>query len=110
MEQNYVTVTLCVRSLIFHIFTDFCQPSYLNIRRTDLHEICTVGRILKVDERPEVIFFDPSREVAPAANFVGGIHTFALLIEVFYCYRRTFLIPCSSVYRLGATTTADRCR
>jgi len=59
MEQNYVTVTLCIRSLIFNIFIVFCQPSYLNIRRTDLHEICTVGRILKVDERPEVIFSIP---------------------------------------------------
>ena len=36
-------------------FSDFCQPNYLNIFQTDLHEICTVGRIFAVAERPEVI-------------------------------------------------------
>ena len=40
---------------------------------TDLHENCRIDRTLAVDERPEVIFFDPSRDVAVATNFVGKI-------------------------------------
>ena len=57
---------------ISNIFTDFCQTTYLDIYETDLHEICTVGRTLGVDERSEV-FFDPPRSVAVATNFVGKI-------------------------------------
>ena len=38
------------------IFSDFSQTNYLNIYRTDLHEICRIGRTLSVDERSEVIF------------------------------------------------------
>jgi len=38
---------------------DFCQTNYLNIYSTDLHEICSIGRTLAVDERPEVIFSIP---------------------------------------------------
>ena len=34
-----------------------CQTNYLNICRTDLYEICRIGRTLAVDERSEVIFF-----------------------------------------------------
>jgi len=37
------------------------------------HVICRIGRTLAVDERSEVIFFDPSRDVAMATNFVGEI-------------------------------------
>jgi len=55
--------------LMFYIFIDFCQTSYLNIYGTDLHGICMIGRILAADERPEVIF-DPSRDVTVATNFV----------------------------------------
>ena len=54
-------------------FNDFCQTSYLNIYQTDLHEIFRIGRTLAVDERSEVIFFDPSSDVAVATNFVGKI-------------------------------------
>jgi len=36
-----------------------CQTNYLNICRTDLYEICRIGRTLAVDERSEVTFFDP---------------------------------------------------
>ena len=53
-------------------FSDFCQTNYyVNIYRTDLHEICRIGRTLVVGERPEVIFFDSLRNVAVASNFVG---------------------------------------
>jgi len=37
----------------------FCQTNYLNICRTDLNEICRIGRNFAADERPEVIFSDP---------------------------------------------------
>ena len=40
--------------------------------RIDLQEICRINRTLAVDERSEV-FFDPSRDVAVATNFVGKI-------------------------------------
>ena len=30
-------------------FSDFCRTSYLNIYRTDHHEICTIGRRLALD-------------------------------------------------------------
>ena len=53
------------------IFSDFSQTNYLNIYRTDLHEICRIGRTLSVDERSEVIFVDSSRDVAVVTNFVG---------------------------------------
>jgi len=46
---------------------------YLNIYRIDLHDICRIGRTLAVDERSEVIFFDPSKDVAVATNFVDKI-------------------------------------
>jgi len=37
-------------------FSDFYQTDYLNIYRTDLHEICRIGRTFAVVERSEVIF------------------------------------------------------
>ena len=33
----------------FYIFSDFSQTNNLNIYRTDLHEICRIGRPLSVD-------------------------------------------------------------
>jgi len=44
--------------LVFYFiyFSDFCQTNYLNVYRTDLHEICRIGWTLAVDERSEVIF------------------------------------------------------
>jgi len=59
----------CWCFIFLYIFIDFCQTSYLNIYRTDLHGICSIGRTLTADERPEVIF-DPSRDVTVATNFV----------------------------------------
>ena len=47
---------LCFAYVFFPFFYDFCQPSYLNIYRTDLHRICRDGRTLAVDERVEVPF------------------------------------------------------
>ena len=49
---------------------DFCETNYLNIYRTNLHEICMICRTLAVDEQSEVIFY-PSRDVAVATNFVA---------------------------------------
>jgi len=46
--------------LLFFYFkkylSDFCQTSYLNIYRTDLHEICRIGKTLAADK---VIFSLP---------------------------------------------------
>ena len=43
-----------------NILSDFYQTNYLNIYRTDLHEICRIGRTLAVmDARSEVIFSIP---------------------------------------------------
>ena len=52
-----------------NIFSDFCRANYLNIY---LHEICRICRTLTVDERSSY-FFDLSRDVAVATNFVGKI-------------------------------------
>jgi len=42
--------------LVFCIlFSDFFQTNYLNIYRTDLHEIYRIDRILAVDQRSKVI-------------------------------------------------------
>jgi len=41
---------------IFKIFLVTCHTNYLSIYRTDLHEICRIGRTLAADERPIVIF------------------------------------------------------
>jgi len=52
--------------LFKNILVIFVGTNYLNIYRThsdrtDLHEICRIGRSLAVDERFKVIFFDLSR-------------------------------------------------
>ena len=47
-------VSLCNAALSF--FNDFCQTSYLNIYRTDLQQICRIGRTIAVDERYQVCF------------------------------------------------------
>jgi len=60
-------------TFIINFFRDFCQTNYLNSYRADLHEICTFGRTFAVDERSGVIFFDFSRDVAVATNFVGKV-------------------------------------
>jgi len=38
-------------------FNDFCQTNCLNIYRSDLHQICRLGRNIAVDERSEVSFW-----------------------------------------------------
>jgi len=38
------------------IDTFLTETNYLDIRQTDLYEICSDGRTLAVDERPKVIF------------------------------------------------------
>jgi len=53
-------------------FSDFCQTNYyVNIYRTDLHEICRIGRTLVVGERPEVIFFRFIKERCRGIQFCG---------------------------------------
>jgi len=74
-EKGYVLLMF----YFLDIFTDFCQTKYLNVYRTNLHEICRIGRTLAADERSEVIFqhmklfFDPSKDVAVTTNFMGKI-------------------------------------
>jgi len=69
--------------LFKNIFSDFCQPNYLNIYRG---QIFTKFAGLVEHWRRKILsyFFHPVRDVATATNFVVGIHTFVLLIEVFY--------------------------
>jgi len=55
-----------------NIFSDFCLTNYLNFYVTDLHEICSIGRTLAIDERSEVIFSIPWG-VAMATNILGKI-------------------------------------
>ena len=59
---------------------DFCQSSYPNIFRTDVHEIYMIGRTLAADERHEVIYFDLLRNIAVATNFVGKIDLHSNLV------------------------------
>ena len=65
----------CLKIFYLNIFSDFFQTNYFNVYRTDYHEICRIGRTLAVDKqsKSEVIFFDPSKDVAVATNFVGKI-------------------------------------
>ena len=78
MEQNYVTVTLCICHSLFpclahsasnkpkvgymfcwffkYIFSDFFQTNYLYIHLIDLYEIYKDGITLAVDERPKLFF------------------------------------------------------
>jgi len=46
---------LCFADVFLH-FIGFRQTHYLNIYRTDLHEICRIGRTLAVDERCYVYY------------------------------------------------------
>ena len=83
-----------------NIFSDFRQTNYLNIYQTDLHEICTTGRTLAVDERPEgTLPWQPILCVRSTSNIQlvlvrggapsagdrrGPVTAGALIIEVFY--------------------------
>jgi len=62
-------VFICFAGILEIHFSDFCHTNYLNIYQTDCWEICSVGITLAVDERSEVIFFDPLRYVAMANKF-----------------------------------------
>jgi len=53
-------------------FSDSCQTNYLNIYRTELHEICRIDGTFAVDERSEVIF-SPSGDFVVATNFADKI-------------------------------------
>ena len=50
-----------------------CQPNYLNIYQTDLHQICRVRRTIAVEERCKLVFDHPSRDIAVATNFADQI-------------------------------------
>ena len=58
---------------IFIFVMIFVRPTISTSTGPIFHEICRIGRPLAVDERCEVIFFDPSRDVVVATNFVGKI-------------------------------------
>jgi len=74
-EEGLCFAVFCLFKKIFLVyFSDFCQINYLNIYRTDLHEICRIYGTFVVDEQSVVIFFDPSRDIAVATNFVGKIN------------------------------------
>ena len=57
-------------------FSDFCQTDYLNIYRTDLHEICRIGGTSAVD----VTFYIPRGTLPWQPVFRVG----AMLTEAFY--------------------------
>jgi len=44
----------------YKYLSDFCQTKYLNIYRTDLHEICRTGRTLAVGKRFETTLQSPN--------------------------------------------------
>jgi len=63
----------------FLFFNDFSRPNYLNVYQTDLRQICTVGRSVSVDERPEVSLFSIRQGTLPwqqifCANFRPSPH------------------------------------
>ena len=53
---------LCVLPLVLILYfvllfcNDSCQTSYLKIHRTDLRQICIIGRTMTVGNQPEIIF------------------------------------------------------
>ena len=59
----------------FTFFSNFCKTNYLNIYRTDLHEICKIGRTLAVDERSG--YFLIPRWVVASTNSVGKIDLYS---------------------------------
>jgi len=65
-------VALCFAVVLKIFLVIFVRP-IINIYRTDFYEICSIGKPLAVDEQSEVFFFDPSRDVALATNFVDKI-------------------------------------
>jgi len=60
--------------LFKNICSDFCQTNNLNIYQNDLHEIGRICKTFTAYKRSEVIFFDPSRDVAVATNFQHKIN------------------------------------
>ena len=66
------------RALCFacvYIFSDSRQISYLNIHRTDLRQIFTVGRTVAVDDQSEISFSIPrmSSPWQPIFSFIYRI-------------------------------------
>ena len=53
------------------LFNDFCRYNYLKIYRTNLHQVCRVGRTVAVDERSEVSFLIPHGTLLWQLTFVG---------------------------------------
>ena len=72
-EEQVMRAYVLLFFLFKNIFSIFCQTNYLSVYQTDLHETCSIGRALAVDERSEVIFFDPSKDVAAVSSFVDKI-------------------------------------
>jgi len=71
VQKVQPVIMFCCCFIFYTVFGDFCQTSYLNIYRTELHEICRIGRSL--GERSEVMFFDLLWDVVVATNFEGKI-------------------------------------
>ena len=79
----------------FHIFSDSCQTNYLNIYQTDLHEICSDGRTLAVDERSAVSFFMPQ----------GTLSWQTIFVDCIFCHARSpkRLAPLAPLEATGST-------
>jgi len=43
--------------MLLFLFNDFCQPNYLSIYQTDLHQICRVGRTTWLSMKDLELFF-----------------------------------------------------
>jgi len=62
--------------LYFFFFNDCVQTSCLNICRTDLREVCRVGRTVAVDERSVVSSSIPRGMLPGQPIFVGFLHLY----------------------------------
>jgi len=61
---------LCSVTVSSLFFNDSCQTNYLKVFRTDLRQIFSVGTTMVAYDQCEIVFFDPSSDVAMANDFV----------------------------------------
>ena len=64
-RRAYVLLFFVYLKIFLVYFSDFCQINYLNIYRTDLHEICRIYRTFVVDEQSVVMFFSIPQGTLP---------------------------------------------
>jgi len=62
------------------------ETNYLDIRQTDLYEICSDGRTLAVDERPKVIFSIPQGTLPWQPIFLLNESTPARYFATFFVF------------------------